>query len=76
MTDIELNQLIASRIRAIRKRKDLKQSEVAQMLDMNEKAYQRIEQGATMISVVKLVRIAEVFDKNVSQFVTFGELVR
>jgi transcriptional regulator with XRE-family HTH domain len=54
---MELNEII----RIHRLRNDLKQSEVAEILDLKTSAYSNIESGKTELTVQRLIKIFPIF---------------
>ena len=67
MTDYELSKAIGKRIKSLRKDTRLTQSKMAVRLDMTTNTYERIERGITVLSVPRLLKIAEVLNVNVSE---------
>jgi transcriptional regulator with XRE-family HTH domain len=67
MTDHELSKSIGKRIKLLRKETRLTQSKMAVRLDMTTNTYERIERGITVLSVPRLMKIAEVLNVNVSE---------
>ena len=67
MTDYEISKVIGKRIKLIRKETRLTQSKMAVRLDMTTNTYERIERGITVLSVPRLIRIADVLNVNVSE---------
>jgi transcriptional regulator with XRE-family HTH domain len=67
MTDYELSKSIGKRIKSLRKDTRLTQSKMALRLDMTTNTYERIERGITVLSVPRLIRIADVLNVNVSE---------
>ncbi len=55
------------RIRKIREAKDLKQEEIAHSLEISQKAYSKIETGATKLSVERLIEIAQVLEVDAAE---------
>lgn len=56
------NNVVANRIREIRKTKKLNQTEVAQLLGMCQSNYSRLEKFDQSIDVVRLMRVAEILE--------------
>jgi transcriptional regulator with XRE-family HTH domain len=67
MTDYEISKAIGKRIKSLRKETRLTQSKMAVRLDMTTNTYERIERGITVLSVPRLIRIADVLNVNVSE---------
>ena len=67
MTDYEISKAIGKRIKSLRKETRLTQSKMAFRLDMTTNTYERIERGITVLSVPRLMKIAEVLNVNVSE---------
>jgi transcriptional regulator with XRE-family HTH domain len=67
MTDYEISKSIGKRIKSLRKETRLTQSKMAVRLDMTTNTYERIERGITVLSVPRLLKIAEVLNVNVSE---------
>ena len=67
MTDYELSKSIGKRIKLLRKETRLTQSKMAFRLDMTTNTYERIERGITVLSVPRLMKIADVLNVNVSE---------
>jgi transcriptional regulator with XRE-family HTH domain len=67
MTDYELSKAIGKRIKSLRKDTRLTQSKMAVRLDMTTNTYERIERGITVLSVPRLMKIADVLNVNVSE---------
>jgi transcriptional regulator with XRE-family HTH domain len=67
MTDYEISKSIGKRIKLLRKGTRLTQSKMAVRLDMTTNTYERIERGITVLSVPRLIRIADVLNVNVSE---------
>jgi transcriptional regulator with XRE-family HTH domain len=67
MTDYELSKAIGKRIKSLRKETRLTQSKMAFRLDMTTNTYERIERGITVLSVPRLLKIADVLNVNVSE---------
>jgi transcriptional regulator with XRE-family HTH domain len=67
MTDYEISKSIGRRIKSLRKDTRLTQSKMAVRLDMTTNTYERIERGITVLSVPRLMKIADVLNVNVSQ---------
>lgn len=68
-----LNQLTAlcQRIRKIRETKELKQEDMAYVLEISQKAYSKIETGATKLSVERLIEIANLLEVDVTELLKF-----
>lgn len=63
---------VGERIKVLRKRKHLTQSELSECLDYtNERQLQRIESGETACSVDKLMEVAQVLETS-TDFLLFG----
>jgi transcriptional regulator with XRE-family HTH domain len=67
MTDYEISKAIGKRIKSLRKDTRLTQSKMAFRLDMTTNTYERIERGITVLSVPRLMKIADVLGVNVSE---------
>jgi transcriptional regulator with XRE-family HTH domain len=67
MTDYEISKSIGKRIKSLRKETRLTQSKMAVRLDMTTNTYERIERGITVLSVPRLMKIADVLNVNVSE---------
>ena len=67
MTDYEISKSIGRRIKSLRKDTRLTQSKMAVRLDMTTNTYERIERGITVLSVPRLMKIADVLNVNVSE---------
>jgi len=67
MTDYELSKAIGKRIKSLRKDTRLTQCKMAVRLDMTTNTYERIERGITVLSVPRLMKIADVLNVNVSE---------
>jgi transcriptional regulator with XRE-family HTH domain len=67
MTDYEISKSIGKRIKSLRKETRLTQSKMAFRLDMTTNTYERIERGITVLSVPRLIRIADVLNVNVNE---------
>jgi transcriptional regulator with XRE-family HTH domain len=67
MTDYEISKAIGKRIKSLRKDTRLTQSKMAVRLDMTTNTYERIERGITVLSVPRLLKIADVLGVNVSE---------
>ncbi len=68
-----LDQLTAlcQRIRKIREAKDLKQEDMAYVLEISQKTYSKIETGATKLSVERLIEIANLLEVDVAELLKF-----
>lgn len=64
---------IGHTLRKIRELKGIKQETVASMLNMTAQGYGKIERNETDISLVKLDKIATVFDITVQDILSFDE---
>ena len=63
---------VGERIKVLRKRKHLTQSELSECLDYtNERQLQRIESGETACSVDKLMEVAQILETS-THFLLFG----
>ena len=63
---------VGERIKVLRKRKHLTQSELSECLDYtNERQLQRIESGETACSIDKLMEVAQVLETS-TDFLLFG----
>lgn len=63
---------VGERIKILRKRKQLTQSELSEYLDYtNERQLQRIESGETACSVDKLMEVAQILETS-TDFLLFG----
>ena len=63
---------VGERIKVLRKRKHLTQSELSECLDYtNERQLQRIESGETACSVDKLMEVAQILETS-TDFLLFG----
>jgi transcriptional regulator with XRE-family HTH domain len=67
MTDYEISKAIGKRIKSLRKDTRLTQKKMAFRLDMTTNTYERIERGITVLSVPRLMKIADVLNVNVSE---------
>jgi transcriptional regulator with XRE-family HTH domain len=67
MSEQDLNKAIGKRIKLLRKDTRLTQSKMAVRLDMTTNTYERIERGITVLSVPRLLKIADVLNVNVSE---------
>jgi transcriptional regulator with XRE-family HTH domain len=67
MTDYEISKAIGRRIKLLRKETRLTQKKMAVRLDMTTNTYERIERGITVLSVPRLMKIADVLNVNVSE---------
>lgn len=59
---------INERIRAIRQEKGLSQEEVAEKLNISSNGYGDIERGKTDIKLSRLLKLADIFEMNLSEF--------
>jgi transcriptional regulator with XRE-family HTH domain len=64
---MDKNQLVASRLREIRKKKNILQRHVAAGLGMTENAYSRIENGPTQITLNYLYKLSEILEEPVTE---------
>ena len=64
---------VHEKIRFIRESKDLSQEEMAAKLNMSVSGYSKIERGETKGYIPKLEQIAEVFDIDLMELLSFGE---
>jgi len=64
---------IFEKFKKIRLDKGLKQQEVAEKLGINTSSYTHIELGKTDVNWSRLLQIAEVFEMDVVELVTYGE---
>jgi transcriptional regulator with XRE-family HTH domain len=64
-----LDQLTAlcRRIRKLREAKEFKQEDIAHSLEISQKAYSKIETGATKLSVERLIEIANLLEVDVAE---------
>lgn len=65
-----MNELLGSRIKALRCGKNLTQEQVADQIGVSRQKYARIESGANSITLDILSKVAEVLD------VTVGDITR
>jgi len=63
---------LGEKIRAIRKRKKITQAEVADLLEISQRAYSKIENGETNLKVKRLDKIAQFLNVNTAQFLDEG----
>jgi transcriptional regulator with XRE-family HTH domain len=70
MTDYEISKAIGRRIKSVRKDTRLTQKKMAVRLDMTTNTYERIERGITVLSVPRLMKIADVLNVNVSEILS------
>ncbi len=61
-----MNELLGSRIKALRSAKDLTQEQIADKIGVSRQKYARIESGANSITLDILSKVAEVLDVTVS----------
>ena len=64
---------IQEKIRFIREARDWSQEEMAAKLNMSTNGYAKIERGETKASIPKLEQIAEIFDIELMELLSFGE---
>lgn len=64
---------IQEKIRFIREARDWSQEEMAQKLNMSTNGYAKIERGETKASIPKLEQIAEIFEVELMELLSFGE---
>ncbi|MBX2928930.1 MAG: helix-turn-helix transcriptional regulator [Saprospiraceae bacterium] len=57
-----MNNPIGDKIKEIRQRKNLSQTEVAERLSISQSAYAKIEQGAVRLDVERLMALADIFE--------------
>lgn len=50
---------VGDRIRAIRKRKGLQQIDLADLLNISQRAYSKLENGETQLTIARLQKIAQ-----------------
>ncbi|WP_353959395.1 helix-turn-helix domain-containing protein [Mucilaginibacter aquaedulcis] len=60
-------QKIACNIRECRREKGKTQSQVAEMLNVSQNSYSKLELGKTKLTVIRLLAIAEFLNINVSE---------
>lgn len=68
-----LSMKVHEKIRFMRQSKNWSQDEMAEKLGMSVNGYAKIEQGKTDNHFSKLEQIADVFDMDVVELLTFGE---
>ncbi len=59
---------IGDQIRAVRKRKKVTQEELAEVLNISQKAYSKIENGETALKVKRLKKIANYLNVSTAYF--------
>jgi transcriptional regulator with XRE-family HTH domain len=64
---------IGTKIKEIRNLKKLTRQDMADKMDMSVTAYRNIEEEDTDINFSRLLQIADVFDMNLVDLVSFGE---
>ncbi|MEQ8910493.1 MAG: helix-turn-helix transcriptional regulator [Vicingaceae bacterium] len=62
------NEEISQRISKIRKSKELSQEYVSAQLGISQQAYNKIERGTTKIGITRLLKIAEILEVELNQF--------
>lgn len=68
----EVNMLLASRLRQLRKEKDIKQEVMAQHLGISQQAYSMLEKGQRNFSSEIITKICSIFNIPVVEFFNFG----
>ncbi len=63
---MDRNSIVASRIKEIRKNRNILQKHIASHLTISENAYSRIENGHTQITIEYLYLIADALDSKVA----------
>ncbi|MBQ8459334.1 helix-turn-helix transcriptional regulator [bacterium] len=63
---------IGLKIKELRKRKNLSQEELAELIDINFRTIQRIETGRNTPSLETLSKLAEAFEINIQDFFNVG----
>jgi transcriptional regulator with XRE-family HTH domain len=66
---------IGTKIKEIRNLKKLTRQDMADKMDMSVTAYRNIEEEDTDINFSRLLQIADVFDMNLVDLVSFGEKI-
>jgi transcriptional regulator with XRE-family HTH domain len=64
---------IQEKIRVLREARDWSQEEMATKLNMSTNGYAKIERGETKASFPKLEQIAEIFDVELMELLSYGE---
>lgn len=57
-----MNNPIRDKIKEIRQRKNLSQTEVAERLSISQSSYAKIEQGAVGLDVERFMLLADIFE--------------
>jgi transcriptional regulator with XRE-family HTH domain len=61
--------IFAERLKALRKEKNLKQIDMAQMLDVTDRHYQRMEYGKVNVPALSLIALADFFNVSLDYLV-------
>lgn len=70
-----IKKKIGNNVRRLRRLKGLKQSELAELVGVEDKTISRIEVGGNYPSMDLLVRMAEALDSELTEFVNFSDKV-
>ena len=70
-----IKKKIGNNVRRLRRFKGLKQSELAELVGVEDKTISRIEVGGNYPSMDLLVRMAEALDSELTEFVNFSDKV-
>lgn len=70
---MDLNEIVCSKLKELRKQKGITQEEAAELLCMERTTYNKLEQGKRDISLNSLVQIAEVFKVEIPYLLNFKE---
>ena len=70
MTDKNFLVLLGTRIRELRKRRNLSQNELAMQCNFEKASLSRIECGKTNLTVLTLKRIGDALEADMSEFFT------
>ena len=65
---VEIAKLVARRIKIARAERDMNQEELAEVLNISQKAVSKWERGNTNIGVITLSRIADALQKPIEYF--------
>ncbi|GAB4457011.1 MAG: hypothetical protein OHK0036_20690 [Bacteroidia bacterium] len=68
----EVNMLLASRVRQLRKEKDIKQEVMAQKLGITQQAYSQLEKGQRNFNTELITKLCAIFNVPVVEFFNFG----
>ncbi len=70
-----IKKKIGNNVRRLRRLKGLKQSELAELVGVEDKTISRIEVGGNYPSMDLLVRMADALDSELTEFVNFSDKV-